>query len=255
VLKVERQGACAVWTINRPQAKNALSVEVLDVLLLALDHAAKDRSLRAVVLTGDGKAFSAGGDLNELRTSVSAQDAARFADVGREVCDKIEALEVPVIAAVPGIAYGGGAELALACDLRVADSNAKLSFKQVRLGVTTAWGTIPRLVALVGAGTAARLLYTAHEVSAAEAKITGVVDQITESGGATTTALAWASDIEAGSPRAIAEMKRLLRAANAAPAIASVERERFIATWTSADHTEAMDAFFARRQPNWRPRG
>jgi enoyl-CoA hydratase len=254
-LRVERHGACLVWTINRPEARNALNLEVLDLLLLAVEDAAKDRSLRAVVLTGEGKAFASGGDLHELRDMMTVQDAARFSDIGAEVCAKIEALPVPVIAALSGVAYGGGAELALACDLRVADSGAKLSFKHVRLGVTTSWGTIPRLVGLVGTSAALRLLCTAHEVSAAEAKITGIVDQITEDGGSVTTALAWASDVELGSPTAVAEMKRLVRADAAQPAVRALERERFIATWTGPDHVEAMDAYFTRRAPVWRVRG
>ena len=249
MLRVERNDAFAVWTIDRPEAKNALNLETLDMLTLAVEGAAKDRSLRAIVLTGAGNAFVSGGDLRELREARSSADAERFADVGAALCAGLEALEVPVIAALPGVAYGGGAELALACDMRIADMRAKISFKQVRLGVTPAWGTIPRLIGLVGRGSAARLLYTAHEISAPEAKITGLIDEVTADGGSVTTAIAWACDIALGSPRAVAEMKALLRGASRAD-----ERARFIGTWTGPDHLEAMDAYFERRAPVWRER-
>ena len=254
MLRVERTGTCAVWTIDRPEAKNALNIETLDMLTLAAEDAAKDRTLRAIVLTGAGHAFASGGDLRELREARSAKDAERFAGIGADLCAKLEALEVPVIAAIPGVAFGGGAELALACDLRVCDMRAKISFKQVRMGVTTAWGTIPRLVSLVGRGAAARLLYTAHEVSAAEAKVTGLVDEMAADGTCVDIAIAWACDIAEGSPNAVAEMKALLRASPAASDLRALERTRFVATWTSPDHLEAMEAYFARRAPVWRQR-
>ena len=255
MLRVERNDAFAVWTIDRPEAKNALNLETMDMLTLAVEAAAKDRSLRAVVLTGAGNAFVSGGDLRELREARSSADAERFADVGAALCAGIAALDVPVIAALPGVAYGGGAELALACDMRIADMRAKISFKQVRMGVTTAWGTLPRLVGLVGRGSAGRLLYTAHEISAAEAKITGLIDEVTVDGTCTATAIAWAYDIALGSPRAVAEMKALLRAATSATDdCRTTERARFVGTWTSPDHLEAMESYFERRSPVWRER-
>jgi enoyl-CoA hydratase/carnithine racemase len=165
-------------------------------------------------------------------------------------------LPVPIVGALPGPAIGGGAELALACDMRVADVRAKISFKQVRMGVTTAWGTAARLVALVGAGAAARLLYTSHEIAGDEAKLIGLVDEVTAIGLARATALAWASDIAEGSPRAIAEMKRLLRETTKASAgdVRAIERQSFVATWSSADHPEAVEAYFERRTPRWEDR-
>ncbi len=252
MLRVEREGAFAVWTIARPEAKNALNFQTLHDLWRAAEEAKLDGQLRAVILTGEGDAFVSGGDLRELRDKNTTRDAELFADAGGKVCRAIEELQVPVIAALPGPAYGGGAELAVACDLRVADPKAKISFKQVRMGVTTAWDTIPRLVSLCGHSTAARLLYTAHEVSAPSALAMGLVDAISDAGGSVAGALSWASDIAQGSPRAVAAMKALLRESRA-PAW-SGERARFVATWTDADHAEAMEAYFARRPPAWAPR-
>ncbi|MEO6573074.1 MAG: enoyl-CoA hydratase/isomerase family protein, partial [Polyangiaceae bacterium] len=138
MLRVERDGDVGIWTIDRPQARNALNREVIEGLGRALGEASADRTLRAIVLTGAGTAFASGGDLRELREANSEAEARAFADAGEKLCARISMLEIPVIAALPGVAFGGGAELALACDLRVADTSARISFKQVRLGVTTA---------------------------------------------------------------------------------------------------------------------
>jgi enoyl-CoA hydratase/carnithine racemase len=251
VLHVEREGTIVVWTIDRPEAKNALDHATLNELVDAVGEAGRDAPVRAAVLTGAGHAFVSGGDLRELRDKNTPQDAERFSELGFELCRAMTELPFPIVCALPGAAIGGGAELALACDLRVADVRAKIAFKQVRMGVTTAWGTVPRLVAAVGAGVAARLLYTAHEVGAAEAKLIGLVDEITENGLARTTALAWASDIAQGSPRAIADMKRLVREATATRDVRTLERQLFVDTWSGPDHREAMEAYFERRAPRW----
>ena len=252
MLHVEREGPVVIWTIDRPGAKNALDHATLNELVDAVGEAGRDATLRAAILTGAGHAFVSGGDLRELRDKSSPRDADRFSELGFDLCRAMTELPFPIICALPGPAIGGGAELALACDLRVADVRTKISFKQVRMGVTTAWGTVPRLIAAVGAGIAARLLYTAHEVGAAEAKLLGLVDEVTENGLARTTALAWALDIAQGSPKAIADMKRLVREASAsAPEVRALERQLFMDTWSGPDHREAVEAYFERRVPEW----
>jgi enoyl-CoA hydratase/carnithine racemase len=257
VLRVERRGTTALWTIARPQAKNALDAATMAELARAAEGAAQDPGLRAIVLTGEGDAFVSGGDLRELAGKHAPADAERFADAGAALCTALAELPFPVLAALPGVAFGGGAELAVACDLRVADRRARVSWKQVRLGVTPAWGVLGRLVSLVGAGTAARLLYTAQELSAGEALAVGLVDAICDDGTCAEVALAWADDIARGSPEAVASMKRLLRArerAGGAELLAG-ERASFVATWTGPDHIEAVNAYFERRPPAWKTRG
>ncbi len=254
MLRVERSGATAIWTLNRPETKNALGQEMLDGLTLALDVAERDASLRAVILMGAGDVFCSGADLREARTMTTPEDVARFSDIGEEICRRIEELPVPVIACISGVAFGGGAELALACDMRVADANARISFKQVRMGVTTAWGTLARLVSVVGHGTASRLLTTAHEIGAMEARVLRLVDHVTERNGeCLALALAWASDVEQGSPTAVTAMKSLVRASRSASyeRLRPVEREAFVETWTGPDHEEAVAAFFERRAPRF----
>jgi enoyl-CoA hydratase len=254
-LRVEREGAVSILTVARPETRNALSFAVMGALTAALHEATRDRRLRALVITGEGKAFVSGGDLRELRVAGTSADAERLCAAGRGVCEAIERLDVPVIAAINGAAIGGGVELAVACDLRIADERAKLCFKHVRMGLVTSWGTFPRLLQLVGASTAARLLFTAHDVRATEARSLGLVDQVTESGASVATALAWAEDIAQGSPSAVANMKGLFRDSRAANVeLAAREQARFVASWTSDDHRDAVEAFFESRAPKWRER-
>lgn len=249
-VEIERQGEVSIWTLARPEAKNALDSSTFVALGRALQAAAADPGLRAVVLTGEGDTFASGGDLRELRTRTSSEHAAQLADMGRHICDAIARLPVPVLAALNGPAIGGGAELAMACDLRIADARASLCFKHARMAVTTAWGVLPKLVATVGHGTASRLLLAGHVVDAHEAYRLRLVDDVTEASGAVLRAMAWGLDVAQGAPRAVAELKALL-ADHGAADLRTRERERFITMWTSADHREAVEAFFASRAPRW----
>lgn len=252
-MRVERRGATAIWTLDRPAAHNALDQATFDALDAALRDAAADPSLRAVVLAAEGSTFAAGGDLRELRTALGPEDALRVAERGRRTCDAIGALPVPVFAAIQGPAIGGGAELAIACDLRVASGRGSLCFKHAAMGVTTAWGVLPRLVALAGASTASRLLFTAQTIEAADAYRLGLFDAVAPApaGDALALALTWAADVEKAAPGAVAALKRLVRVAPGSEIVRDHEREAFLQTWTSADHAEAVEAFFGRRAPRW----
>jgi enoyl-CoA hydratase len=252
-VRVERRDGVEIWTLDRPQARNALDAATFGDLARAVEHAAADPSLRVVVLTADGETFAAGGDLRELRGATSAADAARLADLGLRVCEGLAALSVPVIAALPGAAIGGGAELAVACDLRVASPRASLCFKHAHMGVTTAWGVLPRLVGLAGRAAASRLLLTAQTVEAPEALRLGLFDAVSgdTSGACLELASSWATDVLRGAPLAVAGMKTLLRAAMRNDTLGDLERELFVATWTSDDHADAVEAFFERRPPRW----
>ena len=255
MLRTERHADIAVWTVDRPEAKNALDHATLAAFVATVRDAAKDRTLRTAVIAGAGDVFVSGGDLRELRYRSSAEDAEHLSDAGFALTSAIGELPFPVIAAIEGPAIGGGAELAVACDLRIADVAARISFKQVRMGVTTAWGTVPRLTALVGAGAAARLLYTGQDISATECRRLGLVDEVTDEGQAHATALAWAADIARGSPKAVAETKRLLReATTTARNVRALERQAFIDTWSGPDHSDAIEAYFERRPPRWQAR-
>jgi enoyl-CoA hydratase/carnithine racemase len=254
-LRRERHGAIAVWTLDRADKKNALDWATLFALDSALDAARYDPVLRAVVLTGAGDSFASGLDLDELRARRSPEQVARLHDLGRRVCDGIAQLRVPVIAALPGPAIGGGAELALACDVRIADPGAALTFKHVRMGVTPGWGTLPKLVAMIGHGAATRLLLVGHDAPAADAHRLGLVDAIAPAGESLATALAWGQDVARGAPIAVAEVKAMLRDALGLSHEQRVrERERFLMTCATDDHGCAIDAFFTRMPPVWQGR-
>jgi enoyl-CoA hydratase len=247
VLHVERDGAVVVWTVDRRDAKNALDQATFDALANAVDHAAQDATVRAAVITGAGDAFVSGGDLRELREKTSREDAASLSETGFALCRAIGELPFPVVCALNGAAIGGGAELAIACDVRIASSAASMAFKHVMLGVTTAWGTVPRLVALVGPGHAARLLYSACTVGAIEAKAIGLVDDVVDRA-EREVAVQLASAIARCSPRAVAGMKRLVRASIEPPRdVRALELALFVDRWSGADHAEAVEAYFARR--------
>lgn len=253
MLRVERRGAVTIWTIDRPEAKNALDSATMQALWDAVAQASADPTARVAILTGAGDVFVSGGDLRELREKSTATDAELLSDAGFSLTSAIGALRFPVICAMPGPAIGGGAELAIACDLRVAVAGARIAFVQTRMGVSTAWGTVPRLCALVGPGVAGRLLYTARSLDTGEAKELGLIDDVVGSGSVLDTALEWAEEIAKGSPPAVAAMKRLVRATSEsmANAVRPLEREAFVATWSGPDHAEAVTAYFERRLPRW----
>lgn len=247
-VRLAREGDLAILTIARPAVKNALDSATMLTLRAHLEALSRDEDLRVVILEGEGDTFVSGGDLSELRERASAAHAEELAAQGTAVCDAIADLPVPVIAAVGGAAIGGGAELAVACDLRVLGAKGTLAFKHVRLGVTTAWGTLGRLHALVGAR-AARLLYTGETLDAQGALAMGLADAACEV--AMVEARAIAASIARAAPAAIRQTKQNLLAARrlAGRELGIVERKAFVSTWASDDHAEAVAAFFEKRPP------
>src|ERR1700710_1818986 len=174
-LLLERDGAVAIVTFNRPAVLNALNAQTVAELRHVLLELQADDAVRVVVLTGAGeKAFIAGADINELarQTPASGRDLAR---TGQAVIDLIETLGKPVIAAINGFALGGGCELAMACTLRIAAENARLGQPEINLGIIPGYGGTQRLPRLVGKGRALELLLTGAPISAAEALRIGLV--------------------------------------------------------------------------------
>lgn len=256
MLRRQREGHTLVLTVDRPEARNALSSEVARALVAACDEAARDERVRAVVLTGAGSTFVSGGDLRELRAATTRQDAEALSDWGMRLCRALEDLPMPVLAAVNGHAVGGGAELACACDVRIGSRSTTFSFRQTQMGVTTAWGTAQRLPAIVGAGHAARMLLFGRTVTAEEAIDMGLLDDVAEPPSTPLeTALARASELARSSPGAVARMKAVLVAARrGSDELRAVERAEFVEAWLSPDHAEAVEAYFAKRAPVWSPR-
>jgi enoyl-CoA hydratase/carnithine racemase len=183
MVDLELEDGLAVITIDRPQARNAIAPETMDQLEKALDTLAApatpaDRP-RALVIRGAGdKAFVSGGDLKQLSAIRTLEDAAAMAWRMRRICDRIAAFQGPVLAALNGHALGGGAEVAVAADIRVAASDVKIGFNQTALAIMPAWGGAERLAALVGRGRALLLAGSAAILDAAEAERVGLVDKV-----------------------------------------------------------------------------
>ena len=191
-------------TVNRPAKLNALNASVIAELGQAATEAATDASVRAVVLTGSGeKAFVAGADIAEF-VGMSAGEAEALSRRGQRLCDAIEALPKPVIAAVNGFALGGGCELAMACHLRVASANARFGQPEVKLGLIPGYGGTQRLPRLVGRGRALELLLTGGTIDAATALGWGLVNRVVEAGELHGAAQKLAEEIAAVAPRAAA---------------------------------------------------
>ena len=208
---VERDGAIATVTLNRPEVLNALSASVLDELARAFEGFAADASLRAVILTGAGpKAFAAGADIGELNALADARAAEAQAHKGQSLTRTIERLRVPVIAAVNGFALGGGCELAMACDFRIAAENARFGQPEVNLGVLPGYGGTQRTLRQLGEGWAMYLCLTGEMIDAQQALAAGLVQKVVPAAELMNEARRLAGLIAAKGPLAVAAAKRAI---------------------------------------------
>ena len=252
-VRIENDGAVATLTIDRPDKMNALSIEVLTALKEAVAAVASDRSTRAVILTGTGKAFVAGADIAAMSTMSSA-DGKSFSALGHATFDAIEALGCPVIAAVNGFALGGGCELALACDFIYASSKAKFGQPEVGLGIIPGFGGTQRLPRRVSPGIARELIYTGRIIGADEALRIGLVNRVCEVDNLIDEARAVAQEIATKGPIAVAAAKRVINAGlDLALADGNqLEVSAFSGGIGSADQREGMTAFLEKRAPDFK---
>ncbi|MGW3110026.1 enoyl-CoA hydratase/isomerase family protein [Streptomyces sp. NPDC001091] len=250
---VRRHGYVAELVLDRPKAMNAVSTEMARSLAAACTALAADRDARVVVLTSSAeRAFCVGADLKE-RNSFSDADLVRQRPVARAAYTGVLELPVPTIAAVHGFVLGGGFELALACDLIVADATAVVGLPEVSVGVIPGGGGTQLLPRRVGAARAAELIFTARRVEAPEAAALGLVDQLTEAGHAREDALALAERIAKNSPVGLRSAKRALRLGQGLDLRAGLEVEdaAWRATAFSGDRAEGVAAFNEKRAPEW----
>jgi len=174
----EKGDGIATITINRPQVLNALNPDTVQEISTRLDDAVKDENVYVVVITGAGdRAFSAGADLNIMQ-GITAAKAREFSRGGQEVFEKVETLDKPVIAAINGFALGGGLELAMACDLRIASENAKLGQPEINVGLIPGWGGTQRLARYVGKAIAKELIFTGKMIDAKTAEHYGLLNAV-----------------------------------------------------------------------------
>ena len=210
-ITIEQDGPLATVTLNRPNVLNALNLRMLDELGAAFRQFDGDESVRAVIITGAGsKAFAAGADISELNALPSARAGEAQSRKGQALTRAIERLRAPVIAAVNGFALGGGCELAMACDIRVASENARFGQPEVNLGILPGYGGTQRAPRLVGEGMAMYLCLTGEMIDAAEALRCGLVQKVTPPDGLMAEARRIAGLIAAKAPLAIAAAKRAI---------------------------------------------
>jgi enoyl-CoA hydratase len=250
-VRLERVGHVALIVIDRPQAQNAISRPTMAELGAALDEVAADDDVRVVALRGQGeRVFVSGGDLKELASIRTEAEAQAMALTMRTLLDRVASLPVPVVAAVNGHAFGGGCEVAMACDFRLAADDVKLAFNQVDLGIMPAWGGIERLQAVVGRGRALHLLTTGLPVDAPTAAAWGLVEQVVPRP-EFDDRLAELLDRMARAPReALIGIKAAADAARPAarPDLAAAATASFARTWVGDAHWAAVAALEERRR-------
>jgi enoyl-CoA hydratase len=247
-LLVEHAGPIAIITVNRPDKRNALNTTVRAEIVAALDRLRTDDATRVVILTGAGdKAFIAGADINEFAQRTPLEQ--RRAMSGRVLFEEIADFPKPTIAMINGFALGGGCEVALACDIRMAARSARLGQPEIKLGLIPGGGGTQRLPRLVGAGRALQMIYSGELIGADEAARIGLVDHVIDDAGLRDRTLELAAAIAAHSPVALQLAKSAVRAAMETPLTAGLryERELFITAFSSEDKREGIAAFLEKR--------
>ena len=253
LVKVEMEDRLTVVTINRPEALNALNSTVLRELTMAIEHVSMAQDVGAIILTGAGdKAFVAGADIREM-ANLSGLEMRAFSEMGRRLGDAMAACNKPIIAAINGYALGGGCELALACDIRIASDRARIGQPEVNIGIIPGFGGSQRLPRLVGAGWAAEMIFTGDPVDAATAERIGLVNRVVPPAQLLEEARALARKILEKGPAAIALAKACLRAAQEMPLSAGLDFETaaFGVVGSTQDKAEGMKAFIDKRKPSW----
>jgi enoyl-CoA hydratase len=255
VVLMEREGRVAIVTINRPDRLNALNDQVRDEMLEKLAIIEKDDGVGVVVLTGAGeKAFIAGADIGEFEGRAPFDQ--RHAMRSPRIYDVMSYFPKPVIAMINGFCLGGGNEVAMSCDIRVAAETARLGQPEVNLGLIPGGGGTQRLPRLVGLGHAMRMILTGDMVGAAEAREMGLVDLVVPAGELRAKTLELAQGIASKSPLTLRVAKEALRASERMPIEEGIlyERDLFCLCFSSEDKGEGVEAFLAKRKPEWKGR-
>jgi enoyl-CoA hydratase len=248
-LKIENQ--IGIITISRSEALNALNTRFFDEMSNMLDEIEANDEISVVVVTGEGKAFVAGADIAEM-VDKTQQEGYDFGKYGQAVFDKIEALSKPVIAAVNGFALGGGCELAMSCDFRIASSKAKFGQPEVNLGLTPGFAGTQRLSRLIGLADALYLLYTADMITAEEAFRLKLVQKIVEPEQLMEETLAIAAKIISKGPDSVKLIKRVVRDGFNTDFASGCELEaKAFSSLFEKQGAEGMKAFLEKRKPVW----
>ena len=250
-VKLEKQGHVGVITIDRPEALNALNSQVLTDLEAVIDEVEGDGEIYVAILTGAGRSFVAGADIGEMK-GFSSVDGKKFGVHGGSVFLKLENMSKPVIAAVNGFALGGGCELSMACDIRLASEKAKFGQPEVGLGITPGFGGTQRLPRIVGVSKAMELILTAKVIGAAEAKSIGLVSEVYPPEELMPKAMEMAEAICANAQIAVCESKRCIRMGMQTDIQtgSAFEAEAFGLCFSTEDQKDAMRAFVNKEKLN-----
>ncbi|MGQ9565125.1 MAG: enoyl-CoA hydratase/isomerase family protein [Candidatus Bathyarchaeales archaeon] len=243
----------AIITLNRPDALNSMNRELLEELDALLESIRKDDTIRAIVITGAGRAFSVGADLREAEKFAEPQ-VKEFIELGQKVFNKIENFEKPVIAAINGFALGGGLELALACDIRIAAEEAKIGSPEVAVGLIPAWGGCVRLAKTIGRGRATEMILTGGQIDAKEAERIGLVNKVVSADELHSTVMWTAGTIATRAPIAVRHAKRI---ASKAIEIGMDEANKMMVDacmvcFKTEDIKEGVKAIFEKRSPQFK---
>lgn len=252
-LIIEKQNRICILKINNPEALNALNTVILNELGQAFDEIAADDEVDVVILTGEGRSFVAGADIAEMSV-MKAEEGRQFGRLGASIFRKIELLEKPVIAAVNGFALGGGCELAMACDIRIASSKAKFGQPEVGLGITPGFSGTQRLPRLVGVGKAKELIFTATIIHAEEACRIGLVNRVVEPDQLMTVCMDMANTIASKAQLAVRYSKEAINRGIETDVETGIAMETalFGLCFATTDQKEGMEAFLWKRQPEFK---
>ena len=253
-IRVEQDGPALVITLDRPRQRNAISLQMIAELMAALEAADSDASVRAVILTGGDKGFAAGADLNEAIKIASAADGVAYFRKWRRLCDALETLSKPVIAAIEGYCMTGGLELALACDIRIGARSSAYTITSSRIGTVAGAGGTQRLPRIVGRAHALEIMFAAEPIDGAHAYRIGLINKLVEDGEALAEAKALAVLYATRAPLSLALVKRAIYRGMDMDLASSLEFETFLVTtiYGTADKEEGISAFLEKRPANFR---
>lgn len=253
-LKFEKRDKIGILTLNRPSALNALNKDVFKELTSFFLDKETIQSIRVLLITGEGKAFIAGADIKAMQEYAS-QDGYDFSEIGKKVFDQIANLEIPVIAAINGFALGGGLELALSCDIRVASETARLGLPEVNLGLIPGFNGTQRLPRLIGVGNAMYLMMLGEGITAQEAYQLGIVQKLAKPESILEETIELATKIAGKSPNALRLIKKMVHKGvelnfKDAGKMESKEFGRLFKE-DQTEREEGVNAFLEKRKPNW----
>ena len=249
-LLYKKEGSIGILSINNPKSLNALNLAIFKEINTAIDMVEADEEVNVLIITGEGKAFVAGADIEEMK-NLNVEEAKKFGKIGSDVFRKIELMEKPVIAAVNGFALGGGCELAMSCDIRIASEKAKLGLPEVSLGITPGFSGTLRLPRLVGIAKAKELIFTGNIISAKDAEKMGLVNRVVPQEELMNITLKLANKIASVAQIAVKYSKVSINSGIETDIETgmAMENDVFGLCFATEDQREGMTAFIEKRKP------